>query len=322
MASSPAFAASVVIPTFNRREHLRRAIISAMNQTVPVEIIVMDDGSTDDTADMVSRRFPQVRFQQFKGPNGPSRLRNCGSQMASAPILFPIDDDAEFVSPQTVEQTLADFDDPRIGAVGIPFINVNRSPAILQRPPDNGSTYVVEQFVGAAHAIRRDLFLGVGGYRESLFYMGEEGDLCIRLLNRGYVVRLGRAEPMHHHESPSRSSFRADWYARRNDIWFAFHNVPTRHLPLHLAATTATNLWYGIKVGRALRMTRGVVSGWLTAPAALGRRNAVSPRAYRLARQLRAQGPLQLDNIIPLLPALNPFLIPAEPAPSPAAQPR
>ena len=83
--------------------------------------------------------------------------------------------------------------------------------------------HVVHAFVGAAHAVRRDVFLKVGGYREHFFFMGEEGDLCLRMMQAGYVTRLGRADPIYHLESSRRDLSRAGFSGRRNDILFAWH---------------------------------------------------------------------------------------------------
>ena len=54
---------SVVIPTYNRSKLLNRSIRSVLNQTLqPNEIIVVDNGSTDDTRDMVSKNFTNIRY--------------------------------------------------------------------------------------------------------------------------------------------------------------------------------------------------------------------------------------------------------------------
>jgi GT2 family glycosyltransferase len=216
-------------------------------------------------------------------------------------MLLPIDDDAVFVSPRTVEQTLAEFDNPRVGAVAIPFINVRRDNIIRQQAPDSGRIYVTDAYVGAAHAIRRDRFLAAGGYRPRLFYMGEEGDLCIRMLNRGWVVRLGRADPMHHHESPLRVNRRADIYGRRNDVLFAWHNVPLPYFPLHLIATTFNGLRMGRRVGRLGTMAQGLALGFASIAREIAERRPVSRRTYRLSRMLKKRGVVPLEEIEPLL---------------------
>ncbi len=292
-------AATVVIPTYNRRDALRRSVAAALAQSVPLEVVVLDDGSTDGTPDMVAAEFPAVRLERSTGgPHGPARLRNRGTALATAGVVFPIDDDAVMVSPHTVEQTLAEFDSPRVGAVGIPFVNVNGDGRVQQAAPAGGGTHVVQAYVGAAHALRRDLFLRLGGYRQQLFYMGEEGDYCVRLLDAGHVVRLGRADPVEHHESPSRSRFRADFYGRRNDVLFAAHNVPLPWAVPHALATTANGLRFGLGVGRPLNMARGLASGWAAVPREWPHRRPVRPATYRLFRRLRKVPWLPLEAVV------------------------
>lgn len=293
-------AASVVIPTFNRKDCLRNAVTSCFNQTVPVEVIVMDDGSTDGTAEMMRTEFPQAIFETYPGPNGPCFLRNRGSALAAAPILFPIDDDAEFKSPETVEQTLKEFNHPRIGAVGIPYINVRVSNTVHQRSASGTKIEVMATYVGASHALRRDIFLRLGGYKPEMFYMGEEKDYSIRLLDAGYVVRAGRADPIYHYESPNRSSFRAAFHARKNDILFPLRYVPQPYLLPYLAVTTFNGIKFGFKVGTPIRMLRGVTAGWLSVLPELRNRKAVRRETYHLYRRL-LKGYLDLEEVEPLL---------------------
>jgi glycosyltransferase involved in cell wall biosynthesis len=303
-------AASVVIPTYNRKDCLRQAIASAFTQTVPIEVIVLDDGSTDGTPDMVRSEFPQVTFEQHPGPNGPAFLRNRGSALARAQVLFPIDDDSVLASPHTIEQTLREFDEhPRVGAVGIPFINVRIDQDVRQRDESPTGIHCERAYVGAAHAVRRDLFLAFGGYRPQLFYMGEEGDFCARLLDHGYVVRLGRADPIHHLESPSRSLFRADTFGRRNDVLFAVHNIPMPYFPLHLLVTTYRGLIFGMKVRRFGRMARGLASGWAAIPREWRNRAPVSKDTYRLIRRMRHVPAIPLEEIEPLLGPIRPPVV-------------
>ena len=117
-----------------------------------------------------------------------------------------MDDDSILQSPYTLEQTLAEFDRPCIGAIAIPFINILQNNQVWTQAPTQDTTYFTHAYVAAAHAIRKTAFLQAGGYRECFFYMGEEGDLCIRMLSKGFGVRLGSAEPIHHLQPGDRIS--------------------------------------------------------------------------------------------------------------------
>jgi len=293
----PAPVASVVIPTRNRVEELRALIRSALGQTVPVEVMVMDDGASPEVADMIQREFPQVRYHSLGTGRGPAFQRNRGIELATAPIVFPLDDDTVIVSPRTVAQTLAEFDHPRVAAVGIPFMNIRLDQEVRQRAPAPDGVWVEHAFVAAAHAVRRSVFLQAGGYREHFFYMGEEGDLCARLLNGGYVVRLGRADPIHHLESPRRNLGLADYCGRRNDVLFAWHNAPTRFLLFHLMATTVGGLLSAMKSQNPGRMLLGIVHGYTGSLRRWRERRPISVSVYRLHRKLKKDGPRTLDEI-------------------------
>ena len=298
-------AASLVLATRNRQEELRSLLVSAREQSVPLETIVMDDGSSDGTAGMVQQQFPEVRFYQVASARGPAFQRNRGTELASCNIVFSLDDDALFISPQTVAQSLEEFDHPRLGALGIPFVNVQQDHAVQQRAPASG-IHVTDAFVGAAYAVRRDVFLQVGGYREHFFYMGEEGDLCLRMMNAGYVTRLGTADPVHHFESSRRNLSRADFSGRRNDILFCWHNVPMPYFPFHLLGTTLNGLAFGLRAGRFWKMFEGMASGYANSLSRWKERKPVSSEIYRLHRSLKKHGPRLLSEIEQHLPELDP----------------
>lgn len=302
-------AASLVLATRNRQEELRALLLSAQEQSVPLEIIVMDDGSSDGTGEMVRQQFPEVRFYQLASARGPAFQRNRGTELASCNIVFSLDDDALFISSHTVAQTLEEFDHPRIGAVGIPFINVQQDRVVRQRASSSG-IQVIDAFVGAAHAVRRDVFLQVGGYREHFFYMGEEGDLCLRMMNAGYVTRLGSADPVHHLESFRRNLSRADLSGRRNDILFCWHNVPMPYFPLHLLGTTMNGLAFGLRAGRFWRMLEGMTSGYANSFRRWKERRPVSSEIYRLHRSIKKHGPRLLPEIQQRLPELETDAVP------------
>jgi glycosyltransferase involved in cell wall biosynthesis len=84
---------TVVIPTFNRSNLISRAIDSVLDQTVPAaEVIVVDDGSTDDTRSVVHRFGQRVRYEWQKNA-GASASRNVGIRLATRPWIAFLDSD-------------------------------------------------------------------------------------------------------------------------------------------------------------------------------------------------------------------------------------
>ena len=292
---------TLVITTKNRRDDLRRALCSARQQTAKPRLLVIDDGSTDGTSDMVKAEFPEADLHRFDSSQGLIAQRNRGALLAQTPFVLSMDDDATFPSTRTIEQTLAEFDDPRVGAVAIPFVDVLYGPNVQQQAPDDQTIYAGDAFRGTAHALRREVFLALNGYREELVHQGEERDFCVRSLGAGFITRLGRADPIHHHESPRRSTARMDFYGRRNDVLFAWHNVPTRALAPHLLGTLANGVRFGLRVRRPFIMLRGLASGLGACLIQRKKRQPLSPSIYRLHRLLRARSAIPLREIEELL---------------------
>jgi glycosyltransferase involved in cell wall biosynthesis len=297
--------ATVVITSKNRKDDLRKAIASALEQTAKPEVLVIDDGSTDGTLECVRREFPQVRIHRDEQSKGYIVQRNQAARLASAPILFSMDDDAVFSSPTIVEETIKAFSHPRVGAVAIPFINVNQSLEEMQRAPATDAIYAAYSYIGTAHALRRDLFLALGGYREMLVHQGEEEDYCIHLLNAGFIARCGIADPIHHFESPLRNWSRMDFYGARNKILYAWQNVPMPNLPIHLAGTTRVALAHTLNPARFWRRLRAVSSGYALVLAGASCREPVKLATYRLSRLLKRRKAVPLEEIEAQLPPMN-----------------
>jgi glycosyltransferase involved in cell wall biosynthesis len=206
--------ATIVLTTHDCRHQLRRAIEAARRQTVSVEIMVMDDNSTDGTAEMMEREFPDIPYHRTNRTKGPCFHRNSGIALARTEIVFPLGDDSILESPETVAQTLREFEDPRVGAVAIPFINVSQTDIIASLASNCDAQHVSLALIAAAHAVRREAFFKAGGYRETFVRMGEETDLCIRMLNLGLLVRHGSADPIHRYQPKGRTSPVAEFFGR------------------------------------------------------------------------------------------------------------
>ena len=88
---------SVVIPTYNRKNKLERALQSVVNQSHSAsQIIVVDDGSNDETGDMLNSRFPMIDYY-YQENLGVSAARNLGVRKSTYPWIALLDSDDEWV---------------------------------------------------------------------------------------------------------------------------------------------------------------------------------------------------------------------------------
>jgi GT2 family glycosyltransferase len=238
---------SVVVCTLNRAAALERAVESLIcqdTQRTHLEILVVDNGSSDDTASRVAglaRRSSSVRY--VREPRlGLSHARNTGIEHAIGSIVAFLDDDAE-ADRQWVERLLAVFrDGPGVGAAG--GRTLVRWPA--GRPDwmadtiegyygkcDYGEVRRPIRFpeypFGSNMAIRRQLLLAVNGFRPDLgargdnLMAGEETDLFERLHHRQVLVMYEPGAVVHHWADERRVT--PGWSLRRA----CKHGVSTAH---------------------------------------------------------------------------------------------
>ena len=302
MAATDRPAASFVIATKDRPDDLRRVLRSIAAQDVEVEVIVMDDGSEPGALDFLPVEFPQVAVDRTEASEGSIRRRNAGAARARGDIVFLVDDDVELGSPAIVSQTLRDFEHPRVGVVALPLQEPRKGGDIVQRAPDAAGVTVANAYIGAGSAVRRDVFVGLGGFWPPLFHRHEEGEFALRMMEAGYVVRLGRADPTRHFESPRRASA---WMLRswgRNELLTAWRDVPMPYVIGRVAKVVGNVLLHTRSRAEAPDLLAGLALGVRESLRLWDERDPVRRRTYQVARRLRLGGPLPIEQVEPSLP--------------------
>ncbi|MGW0860361.1 bifunctional polysaccharide deacetylase/glycosyltransferase family 2 protein [Streptomyces sp. NPDC002690] len=188
---------SVVVPAYNEKECIAGTLTSLAASTHPIEIIVVDDGSTDGTAEIAeSLGLPQVRVVRQENA-GKSAALNNGVREARCDLVVMMDGDTVF-EPDTVRQLVQPFADPAVGAVAGNAKVGNRDTLI-------GAWQHIEYVMGfnldrrmydllgcmptipgAIGAFRRDAVLQVGGMSEDT--LAEDTDITIALHRAGHRV--------------------------------------------------------------------------------------------------------------------------------------
>ncbi len=239
--------ASVVIITHDRPDDLAKCLESVERQTAgEIEIIVVDNASTDNTLEMLAQRFPQVRVYPSKVNLGVSQGRNVGIEMASHEVCVCIDDDAVFASDDAVRQAINYFEsDPGLASVAMTILSSATGeeerkgiPRLDKKVLDRD--YECTYFCGAGFAVRRSMFLEAGTFWAPLVYGSQELDLSYRFLDRGWRLVHSAGIRVIHKSSPlARPSGQWVYFNTRDRSWVAI-----RHLPWPAVVTT-TLLWWG-----------------------------------------------------------------------------
>jgi GT2 family glycosyltransferase len=217
--------AVIVILSLNKREQTLRCLEHvARLDYAPCEVVLVDNGSTDGSADAVAQAFPGVHVIRHAENRGVAGGRNAGIAFAEqrwAPrYLFFLDNDA-LVAPGTLAELVAAAEsDDRIGLV-TPKIYSTRTPGVIQCAGghtvrlatgsirgigagelDRGQHDEAREIASACGVVlvKREVFRTAGAYDERFNPYGwEDVDLSLRARKAGWTVRYAPRAVVHHH---------------------------------------------------------------------------------------------------------------------------
>lgn len=190
---------SIVIPVYNGGDNFRQCL-SSLKQFVPegIEIIVVADGDTDGSGDLAKTFATKV----LRNPTakGPAQARNLGAKEAQGEILFFVDADVA-ISADTIERVSQSFaQNPNLVAL---IGSYDESPGasnflsqyknLFHHYTHQSASEEASTFWGACGAIRREVFLSMGGFDENYrLPCVEDIELGYRLKKAGYRIQLNK----------------------------------------------------------------------------------------------------------------------------------
>jgi GT2 family glycosyltransferase len=255
---------SVIVVNWKRDALLARALASLTKQTIPAEIIVIDNESSLD-AHPLTEAFPDVRWIFNRHNQGFCRANNQGIQATRGEFIALLNNDAE-AEPGWLEALISCFRAPDIGMAaskitlyGDPVVidkaghliypdGQNRGRGTGQR--DLGQFDREEETLwpdGCAAMYRRQMLDEIGCFDEDLFAFGEDADLGLRARIAGWCcIYSPRAVVRHHRESTGRASWRRVAMIERNRVLLA-----ARHFPLSLL--WRNGYYYAMRIASGMR---------------------------------------------------------------------
>ncbi|MBI3890877.1 MAG: glycosyltransferase [Candidatus Wallbacteria bacterium] len=217
---------TLVLTSYQGRRNLETYLprnLETVRATAAIgEVVVADDGSTDDSVELLRERFPEVKVVALPANRGFGAAANAAFRSASHPYVLNISNDM-VLEPGAAESLLAGFIRPDIFSVSARLLDpagatekgrtvptfavgdlkVWRTLAarLGESPPPGG---MLQHFSGAIGLFDRRLFLELGGF-DDLFlpFFVEETDLCYRAWKRGYRILYEPAARVTHHHRES-----------------------------------------------------------------------------------------------------------------------
>ena len=207
---------SVVVPTHNRKSAVTRCVESVLRSSYPhIEVIVVDDASTDGTFHHLSALFPNVELIRLEREQMVSASRNAGCKHARGELVFLVDDD-NVVHPNAIAELVeAISDNPHAGIAG-PIMYYLRDPEHVwcsgvnrnsltsitrfstEKPGGSANCYLTDD-VPNAFMVRKRVFDDVGDFDQVGFVQHlAEADFCMRAARKGFdAIMVPKATVWH-----------------------------------------------------------------------------------------------------------------------------
>jgi GT2 family glycosyltransferase len=297
--------ASIAILNYQRRDALRKALEAARDQRHAVlDVIAVDNASTDGSAEMVRDEFPDVRLVRMAENVGVA-ARNAGVAAAKGDVVFTLDNDVLFSTPDDVSRALAAFERyPRAAVVDFMIVDatgrLSRRDWCHPRDPDRWAEheFATDYVLEGASACRRQAFLDAGGYWPP-FFIGHEGwDLALRLIGAGHdLVYMPDVRVRHMVDPTVRPSSRIYYMYTRNALWVALRNHSGARALRSIAQDLALMGFAAARAGELGAYRRGIADAGRGARAALATRAPLSRAAYARLDAVRRLKPGVLARI-------------------------
>jgi GT2 family glycosyltransferase len=280
---------TVGIATKNRHEELQ--ITLSQLKEGPLQkcrIVVVDDGSTPVIE--IPESCENVTLIRHDESKDVAYSRNEIAESIRTPFWLTLDDDSYPVVVDVDELIVLLQQSANVIAISCPFKEKYHNEWRWLNPSIHSHCYTVRTFVACSAIINVSRFLEIGGYSDWVYQFGEESDLSLRALKKGYsTIHSDVMKVQHNKVNGARSMDRIDYYGARNQILMAIYYLPVRYIPLRFVKLFMHHFQCLVRHGRykgVLGIFSGLIQGCCNL--SLRKQNALSCEEYQRFRALSA----------------------------------
>jgi len=287
-----------VVVTRNRFRILRELLESLSTlRNGGLEIIVVDNASTDQTSQEVKTIFPGVDVITL-GSNQGAVARNFGLQKASGDIIVTLDDDVTGLTETELNRIEKYFNEnPKLAALNFKVLD-ERTGSIANwchpcKPEEFSDKYFQTcEITEGAVALRRSVLVETGYYPESFFISNEGADLVCRMLNRGYDIGFAPdVDVFHKYSEEAREPWRRYYYDTRNHFWLAIRNFRFGYGIKYVLTKVSIMLIYSLRDGFFKYWFKGVMDALRGGREMIRSRQPLSVSAERRLIEIQSHKP-------------------------------
>lgn len=230
---------SVIYLNYNRINDLYRSLKEIYKQDMEnFEVIVIDQNSNDGSIIMIEENYPRVKLIKLNTNLGVAGGRNYGAKVAQGDYLIFIDDDAELLDYSALRRiNLIFINNPNVNIIAFNIVGhpeIKEKTKYFSLKKDKKTNF----YIGCGHAIRKSIYLKLGGYSESLYFWGEEIELATKAFYIHKNIILFKGDILLYHRiSPTQ---RLNWkdgrfyYKVRNRLSIIYQLFPKPLIPFYL----------------------------------------------------------------------------------------
>lgn len=281
MAGKPKIAAAML--TWNAEKDIKDTISCIKKQTYPIsEIVIVDNGSTDNTLQILKRELPKARIFALKKNTGICRGFNIAFSKVSKKMKYVVVIDQDIVLPADYVKTVVSKFEQEPDNTAILMCDLEE-PIIKTFALNEG---YIKYFHGACYSFRNK-YNEVMRFTEEFFGYGNESDLSARLLKKGLMIKFYPGCKVFHKKTLTKRTNFQTFYMTRNSLWFWWRNA---HLKDAIPASFAEILFGYSKSSRSRTLPQffnGLMHAFLGIPFCLRTRNPVDQISYKDQQDLK-----------------------------------